>query len=244
MQLLKYYVEIIHHPINSLIILINIIITEIILSIDNAIIIASIIIKLKKKYRTQAIKYGIISAYVFRGICLGLTTFIVKIWWLKPLSGIYLIIIGLNFLKNEYTNNNQSNQSNNWLNKITNKLLGNFWSHIISIELIDIAFSIDNILASIAFSNNLLIILIGVFTSILTTRCISHNIIKSIEKYSFIKKYGFIIIIFLGIKLIMSYYKHNIISIILHNNIFETLFCLITISIISIHILLQNNHTK
>lgn len=241
MILSKYYQEIINNPLNSIIIIFNIIITEILLSIDNAIIISSIIINLKKKYRQKAIKYGIIGAYLFRSICLGLTTFLVKIWWLKPLSGLYLIVIGLSFMNTEQKINHTKSS---WLNINLKKILGNFWSNILTIELIDIAFSIDNVLASAAFSNNTLIILIGVFSSILMTRLISHNITKSVEKYTCIKKFGFFIIILLGTKLLLSFYHNNFIYKILNNTIFQIIFFIITIIIILMKIKRQNNQSS
>ncbi|WP_262887054.1 TerC family protein [Blattabacterium cuenoti] len=92
--------EIIENPILSLFIIGNLFLIESILSIDNAIMLSSIIVSLKDKHRKIAIKYGIIGAYFFRVICFLFMSILIKMYWLKLLGGIYLIFIGIShFLK-------------------------------------------------------------------------------------------------------------------------------------------------
>lgn len=75
-------------PIIGLLILI-----ESLLSVDNAAVLATMVMDLPKEQRNKALKYGIIGAYVFRGICLILAGFLVTIWWLKPIGGLYLLYL-------------------------------------------------------------------------------------------------------------------------------------------------------
>jgi predicted tellurium resistance membrane protein TerC len=39
------------------------------------------VMDLPKEQREKALKYGIIGAYIFRGICLLFAAMLVKVWW-------------------------------------------------------------------------------------------------------------------------------------------------------------------
>jgi predicted tellurium resistance membrane protein TerC len=54
----------------AILIILNLIIIESLLSVDNAAVLATMVMDLPKEQREKALKYGIIGAYVFRGICL------------------------------------------------------------------------------------------------------------------------------------------------------------------------------
>lgn len=62
--------EILNEPLASLLIVGNLILIESLLSVDNAAVLATMVLKLPPQQRKKALKYGIIGAYVFRGICL------------------------------------------------------------------------------------------------------------------------------------------------------------------------------
>ncbi|BBA17447.1 TerC family protein [Blattabacterium cuenoti] len=190
--------EIIYHPILSISVIGNLFLIESILSIDNAAIIASMILNLKKKDRKKAIKYGIIGAYFFRGLCLLFASKLIKIWWLKPLGGIYLIFVGLKYFfvkKKSFHLKNEKKQDS-------------FWKVILIIEIMDLAFSIDNIFASVALSENLILVFLGVCIGIFSIRWISQFFIQLMEKIPELKDSSFIVIIILGIKLIFFSKKY------------------------------------
>jgi YkoY family integral membrane protein len=83
----------------GLLIILNLIVIESLLSVDNAAVLATMVLDLPKEQRNRALRYGIIGAYVFRGICLFLAAWLVKIWWLKPLGGLYLLYLAFNYFK-------------------------------------------------------------------------------------------------------------------------------------------------
>lgn len=192
----RYITEIINNPTSSISIVGNLFLIESILSIDNAAMIASMIMRLKEEDRKKAIKYGIIGAYFFRGICLLFASLLIKIWWIKPIGGFYLIFIGLNFFFKKKVLYNK--------NKSSLKQENSFWKIIILIEIMDLFFSIDNIFASVALSENFFLISFGVFIGILSIRLISQFFIKLMEKFPKLRDSSFYVIILLGIKLILS----------------------------------------
>ncbi|XMD35175.1 MAG: DUF475 domain-containing protein [Candidatus Karelsulcia muelleri] len=194
----QFFKEIVYHPLHSISILINIVLIEALLSIDNATILTTLVKNLNKKDRKKALNYGIFGAYLFRIISLIFAAVIINMWWLKLIGGLYLIYLGINhFLKTQKEENN--------LFKIN--FFSKIWVTILYVELIDFLFSIDNLFAGISYSNNPLLIFLGVFISLFLLRISTVKLLKLTEKYSSLEDSAFFIIILLGLKLIISLYE-------------------------------------
>ena len=99
-------------------------------------------------------------------------------------------------------------KSNNWLYKFTVGSIGNFWATVCMVEIMDMAFSIDNVFAAVAFSPNIILVCTGVFIGIFAMRFIAQWFVKLMEKYSFLETSAFIVIGILGIKLVLSLLEH------------------------------------
>lgn len=193
-------------PIIGLLILI-----ESLLSVDNAAVLATMVMDLPEKQRAKALKYGIIGAYFFRGVCLVLAGFLVSIWWLKPLGGLYLLYLTYSWWKGKQTattDDDVIDKKSNWFYRVTVGSIGNFWATVALVEVMDLAFSIDNVFAAVAYTPNIIAIWIGVFIGILAMRFVAQGFVRLMEKYSFLEACAFIVIGILGIKLSLSLYTH------------------------------------
>jgi YkoY family integral membrane protein len=195
----------------ALLIIFNLIIIESLLSVDNAAVLATMVMDLPKDQRKKALKYGIFGAYLFRGICLLLAAWLIKFWWLKALGGIYLLYLFINFLMSKSTRDKKDdplNKKESKIYKYTFGLFGKFWSTVILVEIMDLAFSIDNVFAAVAFTDNIYLIWTGVFIGILTMRFVAQGFVKLMEKYRFLETSAFIVIGILGVKLLISCPAH------------------------------------
>lgn len=195
----------------GLLIILNLIVIESLLSVDNAAVLATMVMDLPQKERSRALRYGIIGAYVLRGACLLLASFLVKVWWLKPLGGLYLIYLAFDYFKgkaNEGEEEESVDKGGNWLYKSTVGLVGNFWATVALVEVMDLAFSIDNVFAAVAFTDHIFLIYTGVFIGILAMRFVAQAFVKLLEKFSFLETVAFVVIGLLGIKLAASLYTH------------------------------------
>ena len=191
----------------SLIIL-NLILIESLLSVDNAAVLATMVMDLPKDKRDKALKYGIIGAYIFRGICLLFASFLIKVIWLKAVGGLYLMYLTFNYFKSKQTASKEDdtlNKQENRFYKMTLGALGPFWSTVALVEVMDLAFSIDNVFAAVAFTDNLWLIMIGVFIGILAMRFVAQSFVKLIENFPFLEGTAFIVIGILGLKLVLSF---------------------------------------
>jgi YkoY family integral membrane protein len=203
--------QILDNPGASLAIIGNLIIIESLLSVDNAAVLATMVMDLPEKEREKALKYGIWGAYIFRGLAMIFAAFLIKIWWLKPLGGLYLLYLVFDFWKGkqtESTDDDVIDKKSNWLYKATVGSIGSFWATVCLVELMDMAFSIDNVFAAVAFTPNIILVCIGVFIGILAMRFIAQWFVKLMQKYSFLETAAFIVIAILGLKLTVSVFEH------------------------------------
>lgn len=186
-----------------ILIIVNLIILESLLSIDNAAVLAVMVKDLPGKQKDKALKYGLLGAYVFRGICLFLASWLVKVIWLKILGGLYLLYL----VYKHYTSKEEEEEidiNSKGIFNFFKRKIGLFWSTVIMVEIMDLAFSIDNVFAAVALSNNFWVIMLGVAIGILAMRFVAGWFVKLIEKYPSLNNSAFIVIALLGIKLVVT----------------------------------------
>ena len=203
--------QILDNPAASLAIVGNLIIIESLLSVDNAAVLATMVKDLPENQREKALKYGIWGAYVFRGLAMVFASLLIQIWWLKPLGGLYLLYLVFDWWKGKQTETKEDDlidKKSNWLYKRTVGLFGTFWSTVALVEFMDMAFSIDNVFAAIAFTPNINLVCVGVFIGILAMRFVAQGFVKLMEKFPFLETSAFIVIAILGIKLSLSFFEH------------------------------------
>lgn len=201
-----------HTPGEAAIIVFNLILIESMLSVDNALVMGTMVMDLPKNERGKALRYGIFGAYFFRGLALLLAAWLMKVVWLKALGGIYLLYLSYDFFKSKATpttSDDTLNKQNNWFYKNTVGRIGNFWSTVILVNVMDLAFSIDNVFAAVAYTDNLYLVCLGVFIGILAIRFVAQGVIKLLEKFTFLNTSAFLIIALLGLKLLLSFICHE-----------------------------------
>lgn len=208
-------------------VILNILFIEILLSVDNAAVLAVMVKDLPAHQKNKALKYGIIGAYVLRGVCLLLASYLIKILWLKIAGGLYLCYLAYSSFKTKDADEEIDKEGNKLYIKLKG-ILGVFWTTVVLIELVDLTFSLDNIFAVVAFTDNIYLICIGVFVGILAMRFVATTFVGLLEKYPYLEKMTFIVIALLGIKLALSgicdYIPNNPISPILNHHSTDVIF--------------------
>jgi len=188
----------------EVLIFLNIMILEIVLSIDNAAVLAAMVKELPKDQQKKALTYGIAGAYVFRGLALLFASVLIKLVWLKVAGGLYLMYLAYNALSTNVEQGGESKMS------IKIPFLSALWSTIVAIEMMDLVFSIDNVFAAVAFTPNLWLICGGVFIGILAMRFATTKFVKVLEKNPILERVAYWVIGALGLKLVSSYWLHDL----------------------------------
>ncbi len=175
------------------------------LSADNALVLAVMVRHLPREQQRRALRYGIWGAFGFRFIAVLLSAVLLKFWLFKVVGGAYLLYLaGAHFFSHEEDVNARK----------TTRFGSGFWGTVISVELADIAFSIDSIVAAVAmadslparFGNNwkLSIVIVGGMLGILTMRFVAGYFIILLERFQGLAVGAYALVAWIGLKLIMS----------------------------------------
>lgn len=191
--------------------ILNIIFIESLLSVDNAAVLATLVRHLPKDQQTKALRIGLILAYVFRGAALLLAQYLIKIDWLKLVGGGYLLFLSLKFfyeliLKDKGIMEEAKEEVKEHAPKKRILGLSPLWSTVIMVEIMDLVFSLDNVLAAVAYTDNIYIICTGVFIGIITMRIVAGYFVKLMHRFPFLDTMAFIVIGLLGLRLGLEYF--------------------------------------
>jgi len=166
-----------------------------ILSIDNALALALIAKHLPKNLQRRALTYGLVGAVAFRLGALAFVQYLVQWNWVKFAGGGYLVYMSLaHFL---------SKKDSNELEKATSVGRG-FWATVILIELTDIAFAADSILAAVALSNKLWIVVTGGVIGLILMRFAANFFITLLDRFPNFEFTAYALVLLVGVKLIVD----------------------------------------
>ena len=200
-------------------IIIQVIFLEGILSIDNAAVLGAMVSILPQKeivpwpgplkflgppvhrilggQRAAALKVGLLGAYLGRGLMLVVANFVIHNPFLKILGAAYLIKLAFeNLGEPEPGEENQTR---------TKRMEGKgFWSVVLAVELADLAFSLDNVVAVVALSDNLYIVMFGVAIGIITMRFAAGLFTLMILKEPILKPAAYLVVFNIGTELLLD----------------------------------------
>ena len=199
-------------------IIIQVIFLEGILSIDNAAVLGAMVSVLPKKepvpwpgplkflgppvhrilggQQPAALKVGLIGAYLGRGIMLVLASFVIHNDFLKFIGALYLIKLAF-----ENLGAPEPGEVDEHGRDMTGK---GFWSVVLAVELADLAFSLDNVVAVIALSDNLVIVMFGVALGIITMRFAAGIFTWMIAKEPLLKPAAYMVVFNIGAELMAA----------------------------------------
>lgn len=181
--------------------ILSLVVIEGLLSADNALVLAVLVKHLPEKQRKKALMYGMVGAYVFRFIAIGIGIYLVKFWPVKLLGGIYLAWICISY----FLKKNSEEEAKEFNKKsLMVRLFGTFWATVIAVEMMDVAFSVDSILAAFAISDQIWVLLLGGMLGILMMRTIAGLFVKLIDAIPEMEATAFILIGIIAVKMLLS----------------------------------------
>jgi len=179
--------------VEALPVIVSLIIIEGLLSVDNALAIAAMANHLPGSQKYLALKFGIIGAYFFRGLCLAFAAWIIENPWLKICGAAYLV-----YLMCDHFHGSEDTKSAE-PSKMAQR---GFFGTIAAIEIMDLSLSVDNVVAAVAMSPKLWVVCTGVFIGILALRFVAGACIRLIEKFPILEHTAFILVGYVGFILV------------------------------------------
>lgn len=184
------------HILDYAAVILTLVVLEGLLSADNALVLAVMVRHLPGEQQGRALRYGIIGAFVFRAIGVLLATFLIKLWYLKALGGAYLLYLaGAHFW--------QHFKAHGAAEGLAARTRG-FWATVAAVELTDIAFSVDSIVAAVGLSSNKWIVYLGGVLGIIAMRFVAQTFIKIINRFPGLESSAYLIVAWIGLKLVLE----------------------------------------
>lgn len=178
---------------------------EAILSVDNAMVLAVMVRPLPPELRRKALMYGIIGAYVLRGLALLFATVIINVWWIQLLGGLYLIYLAYKFF---FTKKKEGHAQTPQAS-LQEAAAKSFWRIVVMVNIVDLAFAIDSVLVVVAFSKNFWVVFAGVAIGILVIRLAAGAMIVIMEKYPKLEAVAYAVVGWAGIKLTLEGWNYG-----------------------------------
>ncbi len=209
------------------------IILEGLLSIDNALVLGMLAKRLPKHMRARALTYGLVGAFVFRVTAIIAAGFLLKFTFVKFLGGGYLVYMALSHLLShhelEETEHTQVDELTHLVHeeerenaahpesterriaiaKLNRSQFWLFWRTVFVIELTDIAFAVDSILAAMALAGSrpekLWVVITGGIIGVVLMRFAAAMFVGLLERFPRFEVSAYLLVLTIGIKLLSDW---------------------------------------
>ena len=220
------------------------IVLEGVLSIDNALVLGLLAKRLPKHMQKRALTYGLVGAFVFRFLAIGTASYLLQWRVVKLLGGGYLVYIALKhfFFDRKPETDEHMTVDDEAIPTLVDDRTGrelsreeaeielrarsavaasgssrrDFWSTVAVIELTDVAFAIDSILAAIALVGSapaghigphpkLWVVITGGILGVILMRFAAVMFIGLLERFPRFETSAYLLVTVIGMKLLVDW---------------------------------------
>ena len=182
-----------------LIISIQIILIDIVMAADNAIIIGLIASNYAPKNRKKIIAFGVAAAFVFRIVFALSATYLLAFAWIKILGGFLLIWVIYNLRKDLFEVNKIRSP------RLKSKESSSFSSGVYKVLIADITLSLDNVLGVAgAAKQHYGLLIVGLLLSVVLIGTLASYFASYIKKHTWLGWVGIGVILIVAIQLIIG----------------------------------------
>jgi YkoY family integral membrane protein len=198
----QHWVEVLSNPVNWGLIG-TLVILEGLLSADNALVLAVMVKHLPPEQRKRALFYGLLGAYIFRFIAIGIGVYLIKFTLVKVLGAAYLAWLAIKYFIDKRKANQVEQEEEHGINQkgLLIRLFGTFWGTVAAVELMDIAFSVDSVLAAFGISNEVWVLLLGGMLGVLMMRGVAGVFLALIDRIPELETSAYILILLISAKM-------------------------------------------
>lgn len=207
-------------------VLIVLVVLEGLLAADNALVLAIMVKHLEEDVRKKALFYGLAGAFIFRFASLFIISYLVDVWQLQAIGAIYLLYMAINHIVRKLVVHRAENGDGQDLENSSKKKkkTSGFWGTVLKVELADIAFAVDSILAAVALAvalppsglsniggmdgGKFIVILLGGFIGLIIMRFAANFFVKLLHSRPGLEIAAFLIVGWVGVKLAVHTLAH------------------------------------
>ncbi len=177
------------------------VVIEGLLSADNALVLAILVLGLPKHQQRKALRYGILGAFFFRIVAIFLAVHLMQVAVIKLVGAGYLFWLTYShfFGRDEGEDRSTIKPAVAWIG------LSPFWGTVAKVELTDVVFAVDSILVAVAMSKKIWVIITGGILGIIAMRLVIGQLLRVVRRYPALVDGAFIIIGWVAVKLLVEY---------------------------------------
>jgi tellurite resistance protein TerC len=153
--------------------------------------------------QSAALKVGLLGAYLGRALMLVLASWVIANPFLKILGAAYLIKLAFENLGKFAEHGAEAEGEDGEVTKLKRAGEVSFWGVVLNVELADLAFSLDNVVAAVALSDQLWVVMVGVALGIITMRFAATAFTWMIKREPILEQAAYIIVFNIGLELIL-----------------------------------------
>ena len=183
------------------------VVLEVILSVDNALVLGLLAGKLPAALQRKALTYGLIGAFVFRLIAVAGAVKLLEWHFIKLLGGGYLAYVALKHLL--------THRPGGTAPEVEGKT---FWQTVLAIELTDLAFAADSILAAIALVGpapagsgalhpKFWVVVLGGMLGVILVRVAAVVFIRLLKRFPGFETSAYLLVLVIGVKLLADWWN-------------------------------------
>src|SRR5918995_4466641 len=172
------------------------------LSADNALVLAILVLGLPRRQQRKALRYGIAGAFAFRILATLLAVQLIAFGWVKLVGAGYLLYLSINHF---FGHASGATERRHIAPARAAFGLSAFWATVVKVELTDIVFAVDSILVAVAMSTKTWVIITGGILGIVMMRLVIGQLLVIVRRYPTLVDAAFIIIAWVGVKLLVEY---------------------------------------
>lgn len=197
---------------------VSLVFLEGILAADNACILGVMVKHLPEQERKRALMYGLAGAFVFRAASLFAISMLIGWWQLQAAGALYLLVLSIRHLYKSFVLTKEPARGEAVPGRI------DFWSTVIKVEMADLAFAADSILAAVALAVSLpetslpeiggldgghfLVVFAGGFVGLVLMRFAAQAFVKLLQYKPGLETAAYLLVGWVGVKLAVYTLSH------------------------------------
>jgi len=152
--------------------------------------------RLNHNQQNAALQVGIAGAILGRLGLLLITGIVIQYPVFTVLGATYLIQLGARHLGSIETDEEEAeHKAGRW----------GFWRTVVAVNVVDVAFSLDNVVALVALTRDMLALTVGIGLAVVLMRMAAMVFIKIMKAHPILEPAAYVLVLYLGIQIILEH---------------------------------------